>query len=287
MKLARFQVGQGRSSLGVVVDDGVVSLDACGLGDDMCRLIEHWDALLPDVVELSRSGPVVPFDRLRLLAPVARPSKILAIGLNYADHIQESGIAEPTQQLWFAKMPSAINGPFDPVQRPRVSVQLDHEVELVAVIGRGGRHIHRDDAHSRIFGYCVGNDFSIRDWQLRTSQWVLGKSFDTHAVLGPWIVTSDELPDPHRLGIRCTVDGVVRQRSNTGHLLFDVWAQVEHLSAVMTLRPGDVLYTGTPGGVGAAGVPPRWLQPGQRVRCSIDGIGDIENEVVDEPASGH
>jgi len=206
----------------------------------------------------------------------------MAIGLNYADHIAETGMERPGEQLWFAKMANTVNGPHDPVQVPRASSKLDYEVELVAVIGQGGRHIEVGEAPSRVFGYCVGNDVSVRDWQMRTSQWVLGKSFDGHAPLGPWIVTADELPDPHRLDIRCLVNGELRQSSNTRHLVFNVWDQLAHLSQAMTLHAGDLLFTGTPGGVGAAMQPSAWLRAGDVVRCEIGGIGAIENTVVDE-----
>ncbi|WP_198506891.1 fumarylacetoacetate hydrolase family protein [Dyella ginsengisoli] len=172
--------------------------------DDMTALIERWQHEHARLREQAREGNAVPLARVCLLAPVARPSKIMAIGLNYADHIAESGMEKPGEQLWFAKMANTVNGPHDPVQVPRASSKLDYEVELVAVIGQGGRHIEADHAPSRVFGYCVGNDVSVRDWQMRTSQWVLGKSFDGHAPLGPWIVTADELDDPHRLYIRCS-----------------------------------------------------------------------------------
>ncbi|MCD9027990.1 fumarylacetoacetate hydrolase family protein [Luteimonas sp. BDR2-5] len=283
MKLARFIHDGAPAAIGVVREDGIVPLDA-GLAPDgdMSRLIAGWPSLRAPVEARARSGSAVALSAVRLLAPVAAPSKILAIGLNYADHIAETGMQVPAEPLWFAKMPNAVNGPFDPVQVPKVSTQLDHEVELVAVIGRGGRHISCEEAPSRVFGYCVGNDVSVRDWQLRTTQWVVGKSFDGHAPIGPWIVTADELPDPHSLDIRCRVDGELRQSSNTGRLVFDIWAQLAHLSQAMTLQAGDLLFTGTPGGVGVAERPPRWLRPGQRVRCEIDGIGSIENPVSGE-----
>lgn len=281
MKLARFLAGGGQG-LGVVREDGIVPLRLDGVAD-MQALIARWPLLQAAVRRRAEEGEAVPLRTVRLLAPLARPSKLMAIGLNYADHIEETGMAVPAEPLWFAKMPNTVAGPFDPIQVPRVSQQLDHEVELVAVVGQGGRHIPRSEAPARVFGYCVGNDVSVRDWQLRTTQWVVGKSFDGHAPIGPWIVTADELPDPHALAIRCLVNGVTRQASNTRHLVFDVWAQMAHLSQAMTLYPGDLLFTGTPGGVGVATRPPRWLRAGDRVRCEIDGIGAIENAVVDEP----
>jgi 2-keto-4-pentenoate hydratase/2-oxohepta-3-ene-1,7-dioic acid hydratase in catechol pathway len=153
---------------------------------------------------------------------------------------------------------------------------------MVVVIGAGGRHIARADAPKAVFGFCVGDDATERAWQHRTSQWVLGKSFDSHAPFGPWITTADEVPDPHRLAIRGLVNGEVRQQSDTGRLVFDVWDQIEHLSQAMTLEPGDLIFTGTPAGVGAAMKPPQFLKPGDRVRVEIDGLGAIENPCVAE-----
>ena len=158
----------------------------------------------------------------------------------------------------------------------------DYEVELVAIIGKGGKHVSADDAAGTIFGYCVGNDVTERMWQHGGPQWSLGKSFDTHAPMGPWIVTADEVGDPHSLGLRCFVNGEQRQSSNTEHLVFNIWSQIEHLSVGMTLEPGDCLFTGTPGGVGAAMDPRQFLQPGDIVRCEIDGLGHIEGTMVAE-----
>jgi 2-keto-4-pentenoate hydratase/2-oxohepta-3-ene-1,7-dioic acid hydratase in catechol pathway len=217
---------------------------------------------------------------------VPRPGKILGIGLNYADHVAESGMATPADQLWFAMMNTAANGPYAPIDLPRVSEQLDYEAEMVFVIGKRCRHVSREQAREAIFGYCVGNDVSVRDWQLRTSQFVLGKSFDGHAPFGPWLVTPDELGNPHELGIRCFVNDEKRQDSNTRELIFDCYQQVEHLSKVMTLEPGDVIFSGTPGGVGVGFKPPRWLREGDRVRVEIDGLGAIENIVRAERAAG-
>ncbi|BBD79761.1 fumarylacetoacetate hydrolase family protein [Aerosticca soli] len=282
MKLARFIADDGER-IGAVREDGIVALDT-GLdrADDMIALIERWPHESARLQRQAQEGRAVPLARVRLLAPIERPGKIMAIGLNYADHIAETGMDKPERQLWFAKMGNTVNGPRDPVQVPRVSAKVDYEVELVAVIGQGGRHIRAEEAPARVFGYCVGNDVSVRDWQMQTSQWVLGKSFDGHAPFGPWIVTADELPDPHRLDIRCLVNGELRQSSNTRHLVFNVWDQLVHLSQAMTLRAGDLLFTGTPGGVAAAMRPPAWLRAGDVVRCEIEGIGALENPFVDE-----
>jgi 2-keto-4-pentenoate hydratase/2-oxohepta-3-ene-1,7-dioic acid hydratase in catechol pathway len=171
---------------------------------------------------------------------------------------------------------TSINAPFEPIELPMASEQVDYEAELVVIIGKRCKHVTAEKAAQVVFGYCAGNDVSVRDWQLRTSQWVLGKSFDTHAPMGPWIVTPDEIGDPHALGIRCFVNGEQRQSSNTRHLIFNVYDQIVHLSNATTLEPGDVIFTGTPGGVGLAMKPPRWLKPGDKVRVEIDRIGAIE-----------
>jgi len=278
MKLVRYAT-KGGSTLGIVKNDGVVDLHKHwpALGDDMIYLIQSWPDIvagLPNLV--AEATPDAALAEVRLLAPVGRPGKILAIGLNYADHVKETGQQTPAHQIWFTKAATAINPPFDPIQLPMASAQVDYEAELVVVISQRCKHVTKERAPEVIFGYCAGNDVSVRDWQLRTSQWVLGKSFDTHAPIGPWIVTPDEIGDPHTLGIRCLVNGELRQSSNTRHLIFNVFDQIAHLSQAMTLEPGDLIFTGTPGGVGLAMKPPQWLKPGDRVRVEIDQIGAIE-----------
>lgn len=279
MKIARYEF-RGKESLGLVTD-GIIPIAAHlpQAPETMIGLIERWDDLRMELEQLAMLPSDIPLDAVRLLAPVSRPSKLFGIGLNYADHIAESGMERPTEQTWFSMPPTAANGPFDPISLPRVSTQLDYEAELVVVIGTACRYADRTSAQDAIFGYCVGNDVSIRDWQFRTSQFILGKSFDTHAPHGPWIVTKDEI-DASNLDIRCWVNEELRQSSNTRHMIFDPAAQVEHLSQVMTLEPGDLLFTGTPDGVGAVRTPPAWLAAGDRVRTAISGIGEIENVVV-------
>ncbi len=206
----------------------------------------------------------------------------MAIGLNYADHVKETGREMPKEQVWFCKQPTAVNGPFDPIQIPKVSTSVDWEAEMVVVIGKGGRHITKDAAPDQVFGYCCGNDVSARDWQNKTPQWILGKSFDTHAPFGPWITTADEVGDPHTLDIKCVVNGETRQSSNTCNLIFKVWDQLAELSKVMTLEPGDLIFTGTAGGVGMAMKPPLFLKDGDRVRVEIEKLGAIEAVCADE-----
>jgi ureidoglycolate lyase len=279
MKLASFIAGS-EPELGLVLDDRIVSISRGRprLAKDMIDLIAGWPEMAAEVVALGQVGiESLPLGAVRLLAPIRRPGKIMAIGLNYADHIAESGMETPKHQVWFSKASTATNGPFDPIEIPKVSQAVDYEAELVAVVGAGGRHIGRAQAPGAVFGYCVGNDVTERAWQHRTPQWVLGKSFDTHAPFGPWITTADEVPDPHALAIRGLVNGELRQNSNTRHLVFDLWDQIEHLSQAMTLEPGDLIFTGTAGGIGAAMKPMQFLKPGDRVRVEIEALGALEN----------
>ncbi|MGH8516199.1 MAG: fumarylacetoacetate hydrolase family protein [Panacagrimonas sp.] len=220
---------------------------------------------------------------VRLGAPVTRPGKILALGLNYKDHAVEANMALPEVQTWFSKMTTSTHEPYDPVHLPRVSDKLDYEAELAFVIGRRTRHATREQAKAAIAGYCCANDVSVRDWQMRTTQFVLGKSFDTHCPFGPWITTADEIPDPQALRIRAFVNGESRQDSNTREMVFDVYAMVEHLSQAMTLEPGDLVLTGTPAGVGAVRNPRVYMKAGDVVRVEIEKLGHIENRIIDEP----
>ncbi|HEY5047902.1 MAG TPA: fumarylacetoacetate hydrolase family protein [Rhizomicrobium sp.] len=282
MKLATFE-RDGRVSTGAVVGEGMVDLGAAGLPREMVGLIAQWPEAESRVRQLVDAGKAdFALSDVRLHAPVTNPQKILAIGLNYADHIAESGLAKPERQVWFSKLPSALNGPFDPVMLPKVSSQVDYEAELVVVIGRRCRHVCVTDAPSVVFGYMAGNDVSVRDWQFHTAQWILGKSFDTHAPTGPWIVTADEIGRSPELDIRCLVNGELRQNSNTGKLVFNISEQIAHLSRALTLFPGDLIFTGTPGGVGMAMKPPSFLKAGDVVRVEIDRIGAIEARMQPE-----
>lgn len=278
MKLCTY-TADGQTRTGIVVGDTVID---SGVPGTMIDLIRDWDALKSQLEAKAAAGGGVPLTSVRLEAPVQRPGKIFAIGLNYADHIAESNMATPERQVWFTKAQTSVNGPFDPIEIAKGTMTADYEVELVAVVGKGGKHVSAAEAPAAIFGYCVGNDVTERMWQHAGPQWSLGKSFDTHAPMGPWIVTADEAGDPHQLGLRCFVNGEKRQDSNTRHLVFNIWQQVEHLSIGMTLEPGDCLFTGTPGGVGAAMDPRQFLQPGDVVRCEVDGLGHIEGTMVAE-----
>jgi 2-keto-4-pentenoate hydratase/2-oxohepta-3-ene-1,7-dioic acid hydratase in catechol pathway/catechol 2,3-dioxygenase-like lactoylglutathione lyase family enzyme len=257
MRLCRFDAGAGPRQ-GVVEDGCVVDRD--------------------DPAERH------PLEEVRLLAPV-QPRKFLAIGLNYADHIAESGMEAPQFPVFFNKQVTCVVGPDDDVHMPRVSSLLDYEGELAVVIGTRCRHVPADRAHEAILGYTIANDVSVRDWQVRTPTMTMGKSFDTHGPLGPWIVTQNELGDPHQLSIRTWVGDELRQDGNTREMIYDCYEQVAHLSQAFTLEPGDVIATGTPAGIGAVRqpFPEGLLKIGDAVRVEIEGLGELRNTVVEEP----
>jgi 2-keto-4-pentenoate hydratase/2-oxohepta-3-ene-1,7-dioic acid hydratase in catechol pathway len=257
MRLCRFDAGLGPRH-GIVEDGFVVDRDDASEGH--------------------------PLNAVRLLAPV-RPRKFLAIGLNYADHIAESGMEAPDHPVFFNKQVTCVAGPDDDVHMPRVSSLLDYEGELAVVIGRRCRHVPEARASEVIAGYTIANDLSVRDWQIRAPTMTMGKSFDTHGPLGPWVVTADELGDPHDLSLRTYVNDELRQDGNTSQMLYDCYRQVAHLSAAFTLEPGDVIATGTPAGIGALRrpFPDGLLKVGDAVRVVIEGIGELRNTVVEEP----
>jgi 2-keto-4-pentenoate hydratase/2-oxohepta-3-ene-1,7-dioic acid hydratase in catechol pathway len=282
---------QGQTAAGLVHGSGIVNLSralgsALSAHQPMIDLIANWAELKPRVQALLDAPADVTLDEVHLQAPVPRPGKALAIGLNYLEHVQEAIIGEqrtvPEHQIWFTKLANAINGPFDNIVLPRISQMTDYEAEMVAIIGQRCRHVSREEAAQVVFGYCVGNDVSVRDIQKRTSQWTLGKSFDTHAPFGPWITTADEVPDPHALEIQCQVNGEVRQHSNTRLMMHNIWDQIAQLTQVMTLEPGDVIFTGTCSGVGAAFNPPKFLKAGDTVRVEIESLGAIVARCEDE-----
>lgn len=285
MKLATILVaGQDAPELGLVIGDKVklISRALPDLPKTMIELVASWPRVQATLADLGADEDDLPLDSVKLLAPIPRPGKVLAIGLNYADHIAESGLPTPEHQLWFSKQSTSVTGPYDAVEIPKVSDQIDYEAELVVIIGKGGRHITKEQAPEHVFGYAVGNDVSVRDWQKHTPQWMLGKSFDTHAPFGPWITTADEIGEPHRLDILGVINGETRQNSNTRHLVFNIWDQIEHLSKAMTLEPGDIIFSGTPGGVGFALSPIQILKAGDVVRVEIAELGAIENRMQNE-----
>jgi 2-keto-4-pentenoate hydratase/2-oxohepta-3-ene-1,7-dioic acid hydratase in catechol pathway len=289
MRLVTFEDDTAGSRIGVAVDDAAgtmvvdLSVAAPALPTEMTAfLLTGADGLsLARAAQTSGVGRL-PIASVRLLAPVTRPGKVLAIGLNYADHVKESGMEMPQHQIWFNKQWNSITGPGE-VAIPAVAPKyVDYEAELCLVIGRRCRHVPRERAHEVIAGYTCGNDVSVRDWQRRVSQFTLGKSFQTHGPIGPWLVTPDEFGDPHAKSIECFVNDERRQHSNTEHLIFDCYAQIAELSSAFELDVGDVIFTGTPDGVGGAMKPPRFLRAGDRVRVRIEGIGDLDNHMVDE-----
>jgi 2-keto-4-pentenoate hydratase/2-oxohepta-3-ene-1,7-dioic acid hydratase in catechol pathway len=217
-----------------------------------------------------------------LRPPVPDPAKILCIGLNYRDHAREGGRAIPTEPVLFAKFPNALLAPGEPICLPRVSHKVDYEAELVVVLGRRGKDIPADQALRYVAGYTVGHDVSARDWQFRgeEKQWTIGKTFDTFAPTGPHLVTADEVPDPHALPIRLRLNGATMQDSNTRELIFGVPQLIVYMSQVMTFEPGDLIFSGTPHGIGAARKPPVFLQAGDVVEVEIEGLGVLRNPVV-------
>ncbi len=284
MKLATF-THAGSTRIGVVTDEEIVDLSTAApeLPHTMAAFLATGQhALRTARAAAQRPGHRLSLAAVRLEAPV-HPGKFLAIGLNYADHIAESQRQPPEFPTFFTKQHTCVNGPFDPIHRPRVSSMLDYEGELGFVIGRRCRHVPKERAAEVIAGYLVVNDVSVRDWQFRTPTMTLGKSFDTHDPIGPWIVTADEVGDPHNLELRTWVNGELRQHSNTRHLLFNCFDQVATLSTVCTLEPGDLVSTGTPAGVAFARQPPCFLVAGDVVRIEIERIGSIENHVIEEP----
>jgi 2-keto-4-pentenoate hydratase/2-oxohepta-3-ene-1,7-dioic acid hydratase in catechol pathway len=285
MKLATFTQG-GSTRIGVVEGDEVVDLSEAApeLPRDMTALFEAPAGAVDRARRAAAETRTrIPLDDVHLEAPIRRPPKILAVGLNYADHVAESGLKASGHPSIFNKQSTSVIGPCDPVHLPRASQALDYEGELGLVIGKRCRHVPRDRASEVVAGYLVVNDVSVRDWQFHTPTMTMGKSFDTHCPTGPWIVTADEVGDPHSLGLRTWVDGELRQDSNTKELIFDCFAIIEYLSTAFTLEPGDLISTGTPAGVGIAMKPPRLLVAGDVVRIEIERIGQIENPVISEP----
>ncbi len=286
MKLVTFTDDMG-TRIGVV--EGTEVVDVTAAAPDLPKDMTTFLALGTDGIGKARGtvtgAPRLTLKNVKLEAPVLNPGKFLAVGLNYADHIRELSAPTPEFPSCFAKMRTCINGPYDPVHRPRVSDTLDYEGELGFVIGRRCRHVPKDRAPEVIAGYVVVNDFTVREWVAKTPQVVIPKSFDTHGPFGPWIVTPDEAGNPHALTIRTWVNDELRQDSDTGQMTFDCYDLVEILSRAVTLEPGDVVTTGTPYGVGEGFDPKRYLKPGDVVKVEIDKLGFIENPVIEEPES--
>ncbi len=275
----------GYTEPGVLLDGRVIPIQGAGLsslleviagGADAQNRVRRWIGGPPSSHSLDPAG-------LTFAAPIPRPPKLICIGLNYRDHAAESKLAIPEVPTMFAKFPTAVIGPGHPIVLPRNSTKPDYEAEFAVVIGRRGRHVAEDRWRDYVFGYTILNDVSARDFQMATSQWMIGKTFDTFAPIGPAIVTADEIADPHNLRISLTLNGETMQDSNTSNLIFKLPQLIAYLSSVFTLEPGDIIGTGTPAGVGFARKPPRWLQPGDEVRIQIEGLGELVNPVVAEP----
>jgi 2-keto-4-pentenoate hydratase/2-oxohepta-3-ene-1,7-dioic acid hydratase in catechol pathway len=248
----------------------------------MLELVSAGEAGLAAARTALAGAARAPLSSVRLLAPIERPGKYLAIGMNYQKHLEESeriGVGPPKEQLWFNKHVTCLNDPFGAIE-PGVTEKLDYEVELGIVIGKRAKRVKAADALDYVFGYFVANDVSARDWQFHSPTFTMGKSFDTHGPIGPWIVTADEVPDPQALDLSCHVNGERRQASNTALMLHPIAKQIEYLSTAFTLEPGDLIATGTPEGVGVGMEPPNFLKSGDVVRCEVEGIGAIENRVA-------
>jgi 2-keto-4-pentenoate hydratase/2-oxohepta-3-ene-1,7-dioic acid hydratase in catechol pathway len=283
MKLLRFE-SAGKTHLGVLKDGAIVPLDALTQYPTMLSVILGGDAALTAIRKfVDEAKTSVALSSVRLLAPIERPGKYLGSGLNYRKHMAEmhaaAGVAPPKQQLWFTKQTSCLAGPYDDID-PGVTEKLDYEAELGVVIGAKAKKVTEANALKHVFGYVVAIVVSARDWQFHSQTFTIGKSFDTHGPIGPWIVTADEIPDPSKLIVRCWVNGELRQEAETNEVIFSVAQQIEYLSTAFTLEPGDLLATGTPEGVGQGFNPPKFLKPGDIVRCEVTGVGVIENKVA-------
>lgn len=284
MKLITFQRPGGTPEPGVAAGEHAISVvgagfaalaDVLALGGGAREKLERW-------IKSPPAEAVTDLSSVRLCAPVRRPPKLICVGLNYRDHAAESKMEIPKVPTIFNKFPNTVIGPDDPIILPRASSKPDYEAEFAFVIGQGGRNIPAAHWRDHVAGYTIVNDVSARDYQMATTQWLMGKTFDTFAPMGPWIVTGDEIDDPHGLDIRLEINGETLQHSNTRELIFGIPDLVEYVSSVVTLEPGDVFSTGTPSGVGFARKPPRWLKAGDEVVIRIEGIGELRNPVTAE-----
>jgi 2-keto-4-pentenoate hydratase/2-oxohepta-3-ene-1,7-dioic acid hydratase in catechol pathway len=286
MKLVSFRYEQSYPQPGVVVDKFVYPISGIGLEfrDIPNVLARGGEALvkIQQFIDRAQRDKYYDLASVHLTAPIPKPPKLIFVGLNYRDHAKETNAQIPARPTIFSKYTNAVIGPNDPIVLPRNSTQPDYEAEFAFVIGKGGRHIAASNWRQHVGGYTIINDVSARDFQMATSQWMMGKTFDTFAPMGPHIVTADEIPDPHSLGISLRIGDQVLQQSNTSELIFKIPELVEFLSSVFTLEAGDIVSTGTPEGVGFARKPPRFLKPGDEVVIRVDGIGELRNPVTAE-----
>lgn len=278
MKLLSFLRPDGTAACGKLLGDGVADLSA-RLGVSSLRALLEAGRL-PDAAAVMQAD--LPLAGLRFLPVIPDPAKIVCVGLNYRDHVAETGRMVTEKPALFVRFPESQVGHGEPIIRPRASERFDYEGELAVIIGTGGRHIARADALKHVAGYACYNEGSVRDWQLHTSQFLPGKSFDRSGSFGPWMVTADEIPDPTALTLETRLNGQVVQRTTTDLMITDVPGIIEYLSTVLPLRPGDVIVSGTPGGVGAKRNPPLWMKPGDVAEVEISGIGVLRNVVEDE-----
>jgi len=275
-----------KREVGLRVGQEIINLKTIktGLPNTLLELLTHHGDFLEELekVKLNEIKDRIPMDQVKLLAPILNPDKVVCVGMNYKDHCEEQNVPVPVEPILFSKFASSITGPNEPIRYPSITKELDFEVELAFVIGKKGKDIPLERALDHVFGYTVAHDVSARDWQLKKNggQWLLGKTIDDFCPIGPEIVTRSELPDPHVLPIRCRVNGVTEQDSNTDQMVHRVDAIVSYLSKFCTLLPGDIVLTGTPPGVGVFRKPPLFLKKGDVVECEIDGIGTIRNEII-------
>jgi 2-keto-4-pentenoate hydratase/2-oxohepta-3-ene-1,7-dioic acid hydratase in catechol pathway len=284
MKLITFSY-KNAIRIGAVINDEVVySSESADMPSNMIGFLTAGNAAKDAMQALIDSGKYrISLADVQLLAPIPRPGKFLGISLNYADHINETKLDKPEYPTFFTKQSTCVIADGEAIHRPIVSEKLDYEGELAFVIGKRCKNVPIEHAHQVIAGYTIVNDVSVRDWQIRSPTWMLGKSFDTHGPMGPWIVTSDEVSDPHCLNLKTWIDGELRQNSNTENMIFNCYEMIEYLSKAMTLEPGDVISTGTPSGVGVKMKPRGYMKPGQIAKIEIEGIGVLSNPVIEEP----
>ena len=286
MKLVTF-THNNLTRVGAVINDTIIdSLGCPEIPDSMIRFLSAGPKALFAMQNLINKGnAVMALNEIKLNAPVPRPEKYLGISLNYADHIAETGREQPKYPSFFTKQSSCVIGCGDAIHKPKISDKLDYEGELAFVIGKRCRYVSIDMAHQVIAGFTIANDVSVRDWQMHSPTMMIGKSFDTCGPIGPWIITPDELTDPHNLSIRTWIDDELRQDANTRQMIFNCYEMIAYLSQAMTLNPGDVITTGTPSGVGVKMQPRGYMKSGQIVRIEIEGIGTLFNPIIDEPDS--
>ena len=286
MKLVSFIKADGRGGYGAVRGEGVVDLGArlAPRGAPTLRTLLALE-LLKDAARIAAEAPPdFPLASLQLAPVIPDPDKIICVGLNYRDHVAETGRTVTEKPALFTRYPSSQVGHLQPLIKPSASDEYDYEGELAVIIGKGGRHIRADQALHHIAGYACYNEGSIRDWQRHTSQFLAGKSFAQSGSFGPWMVTSDDIPDPSRLTLETRLNGKVVQHTTTDLLITPIPGLIAYISTVLPLLPGDVIVTGTPGGVGAKRSPPLWMRPGDVVEVDISGIGVLRNEVAAEAA---